>query len=220
MTHLQRPGSTPAGCRSIGHAPTADRELRARTRLGYHARMARLPYVDPASAPPEVRETLARLPVSLNVFRMMAHADTCFRPLLQLGTAILGRQALSPTLRELVILLVGRRSPAPYEWTQHVPIARATGATESQIASIEDGRLDADCFDEPTRAALAAAAELLERPRLSDGAFAGLERHFPAREIVELLVTVGYYMMVARLLESTAVDLDPPAGTGIVDSFR
>jgi alkylhydroperoxidase family enzyme len=194
--------------------------LRRRRRLRYHARMARLPYVDPASAPTEVREILERLPVSLNVFRMMAHADTCFRPLLQLGTAILARQALSPTLRELVILLVGRRSPAPYEWTQHVPIARAAGATEEQIAAIERGTLDADCFDERTRAVLAATAELLERPRLSDGTFAALERHFPAREIVELLITVGYYMMVARLLESTAVDIDPPAGTAIVDSVR
>src|SRR5262249_52944113 len=84
----------------------------------------------------------------------------------------------------------------------------------------EHGTLDADCFDEPTRAVLAATAELLERPRLSDGAFAALERHFAAREIVELLITVGYYMMVARLLESTAVDIDPPAGTAVVDSIR
>jgi alkylhydroperoxidase family enzyme len=181
--------------------------------------MARLPYVDPASAPPEVRETLARLPVPLNVFRMMAHADTCFRPLIQLGSAILGRQALSPMLRELVILLVGQRSPAPYEWTQHVPMARATGASDAQIAAIERGALDAECFDERARAVLGAAAELLERPRLSDAAFAELERHFPPREIVELLVTVGYYMMVARLLESTAVDLDGPAGTAIATAI-
>ena len=181
--------------------------------------MARLPYVDPASAPPEVQETLARLPASLNVFNMMAHADTCFRPLIELGTAILIGQALSPMLRELVILLVGQRSPAPYEWTQHVPIARATGATDAQIAAIERGALDAECFDEPARAALRATAELLERPRLSDAAFAELERHFPAREIVELLVTVGYYMMVARLLESTAVDLEP-AAAGTVDAVR
>jgi len=32
-------------------------------------------------------------------------------------------------------------------------------------------------------------------------------------------VTVGYYMMVARLLESTAVEIDSPTGTAIVDSI-
>ena len=65
-----------------------------------------------------------------------------------------------------------------------------------------------------------AAAELLERPRLGDASFAALERLFSPREIVELILTVGYYMMVARLLESTAVDIDPPAGTAVVDSLR
>jgi len=181
--------------------------------------MARLPYVDPATAPEKVRETLERLPAKLNVFRMMAQAETCFRPLLQLGTAILARQALSPRLRELTILLVGRRSPAPYEWIQHVPIAKATGASDEQIAAVERGALDAACFDDRERAVLAAAAELLERPRLGDASFAALERLFSPREIVELILTVGYYMMVARLLESTAVDIDPPAGTAVVDSL-
>jgi hypothetical protein len=32
-------------------------------------------------------------------------------------------------------------------------------------------------------------------------------------------VTVSYYMMIARLLESTAVDIDPPAGTAVIDSI-
>src|SRR4029450_7004579 len=68
------------------------------------------------------------------------------------------------------------------------------------------------------RGALPGAGGRRERARLSDGAFAALERHFPAREIVELLITVGYYMMVARLLESTAVDIDPPARPPVVRS--
>src|SRR5262249_48180211 len=138
--------------------------------------MARLPYVDPASAPEQVRETLERLPVKLNVFRRLARRETCSRRLLQPGPAILARQELSPRLRELTILLVGRRSPAPYEWTQHVPIACATGATDEQIAAIERGALDAACFDERERAVLDAAAELLQRPRLGDASFATLDR--------------------------------------------
>jgi len=38
--------------------------------------------------------------------------------------------------------------------------------------------------------------------------------------VVELVVTVGYYMLIGRLLETTAVDLDPPAGTQVVDAIR
>ena len=182
--------------------------------------MARLPYVDPATAQEAVRELLGQLPVKLNVFRMMAHAETDFRPLVGLGSAILGRQQLHPKLRELVILRVATLSPARYEWVQHVPIAHATGASEAQIAALEHGHIEADCFDPLERAVLRFATEVLRDVRASDEAFEAVARLVSPREVVELILTVGYYMMIARLLESTAVDLDPPAGTAITDAVR
>ena len=182
--------------------------------------MARLPYVDPATAPEPVRELLDRLPVKLNVFRMMAHAETDFRPLVGLGSAILGRQKLSAKLRELAILRVAALSPARYEWVQHVPIAKASGATDAQVAALERGDVTADAFDTVERAVLRFTTEVLRDVRASDASFAELARHLSAQEIVELIVTVGYYMLIARLLETTAVDLDPPAGTKVVDALR
>ena len=182
--------------------------------------MARLPYVDPASAPAEVRETLARLPVPLRVFRMLAHAETSFRPLIQLGTTILGRQQLSSKLRELVILRVAALSPSRYEWTQHVPIAHATGATAEQVAAIERGDVEAACFDAAERIALRFATEVLRDVRASDATFTAAAQTFSPREIVELILTVGYYMMVARVLETTGVELDAAVGATVIDSIR
>ena len=182
--------------------------------------MARLPYVDPATAPAPVRELLERLPVKLNVFRMMAHAATDFRPLVGLGSAILARQKLSPKLRELAILRVAALSPARYEWVQHVPIAQATGATAAQITALERGEIAADTFDAVERAVLRFTTEVLCDVRASEATFAEAARHLSAQEIVELIVTVGYYMLIARLLETTAVDLDPPSGTKVVDAIR
>ena len=182
--------------------------------------MARLPYVDPARAPEHVREVLDRLPVKLHVFRMMAHAENDFRPLVGLGTAILGRQKLSAKLRELAILRVAALSPARYEWVQHVPIAQATGAADAQIAALERGDIAADAFDPLECAVLRFTTEVVRDVRASDATFGELARHLSAQEIVELILTVGYYMMIARLLETTAVDLDPPAGTKVVDAIR
>jgi alkylhydroperoxidase family enzyme len=182
--------------------------------------MARLPYVDPATAPAHVREILEQLPVKLNVFRMMAHAETDFRPLLGLGTAILARQKLSAKLRELAILRVAALSPARYEWVQHVPIAQAVGATEAQVAGLERGEIAAEAFDAVERAVIRFTTEVVCDVRASEATFAELARHLSPQEIVELIVTVGYYMLVARLLETTAVDLDPPAGTKVVDALR
>jgi 4-carboxymuconolactone decarboxylase len=182
--------------------------------------MARLPYVDPATAPEPVRELLDQLPVKLNVFRMMAHAETGFRPLVGLGTAILARQQLDPKLRELAILRVAALSSARYEWVQHAPIARATGATEAQVAALERGDVEAECFDALERAVLRFTTEVVRDVRASDAAFDAVARLLSPREIVELVLAVGYYMMIARLLESTAVDLDPPAGTRVIDALR
>lgn len=182
--------------------------------------MARLPYVDPDAMPAKVREVYDRLPVKLNVFRMMAHAETSFRPLIQLGTSILAFQQLDGKLRELAILRVANLSGASYEWAQHVPIAKAAGATDEQVAALERGSADAACFDDTERLVLRFATELIRDVRVSDETMAAAAKRFPHREIVELVLAVGYYMMIARLLETTGVDLDEVAGDRIVAAAR
>jgi hypothetical protein len=56
--------------------------------------------------------------------------------------------------------------------------------------------------------------------RVSDATFERMAREFPPREIVELILTVGYYMLIARLLETTGVDLEPDAGTKLIDAMK
>lgn len=182
--------------------------------------MARLPYVDPRTAPERVRETLSGLAAPLNIFFMMAHAESNLRSLLRLGGTILSKQQLSGKLRELAILRVAKLSPAPYEWVQHVPIGRAAGLSTAQIEALEAGNVEAPCFDSRERLVLRFTDEVVRNVRASDATFAQMQQQFPPREIVELTLAIGYYMMIARLLETTGVDLEPDAGTTIVDSIR
>lgn len=182
--------------------------------------MARLPYVEPETAPPAVREILERLPIRLNIFKMMAHAETNLRPLLQLGTSILAQQQLSARLRELAILHVARLSPAEYEWIQHVPIGQAAGVSDAQIAALRTGAIDAPCFDEVERLVLQFTTEVVREVGARATTVAEMQRHFSSREIVELILAIGFYMTIARLMETTAIDLDPPAGTVVVGSLR
>ncbi len=44
-----------------------------------------------------------------------------------------------------------------------------------------------------------------------------MAERFSAREIVELILAIGYYMMVARLLETTGVEIDTVAGASIYE---
>ncbi len=180
--------------------------------------MARLPLVEARNAPEPVRDALERLPVQLNIMRTMAHAETCFRPLLRLGGAVLGKQSLDAALRELAILRVAALSSARYEWMQHVPIAEGAGVRPEQIAAIERGEISSAHFSQLELAVLDFTTEVVEQVGASDRVFERLAAHLPAREIVELLIAIGFYMMIARIAETVQVDLEEPAGMQIADA--
>lgn len=182
--------------------------------------MARLPYVEPADASQEVRDILERLPRPLNIFKLMAHAETNFRPLLRLGTSILTEQKLSAALRELAILHTARLCGADYEWTQHVAIALAVGVTQPQVDALAVGTVDAPCFDASARAVLDATADLVRGTPMPEAHFDALQRHFSTREIIELVLAVGFYVTLARLMVLAQIDPDPPVGADILRRIK
>ena len=172
--------------------------------------MARLPYVDPSESSPEVRDALGRAP-SLNIFRMMANADTAFVPWLRWGVALLSNLELDPLLRELAILRVARLTPhAEYEWIQHVGIAKAVGGSDEQVAALESGDIGAACFSDLEQVVLRFTTEVVHDARASDDVFADLSRSLSPREVVELLMVIGQYMMAARVMATTGMELDEP----------
>lgn len=178
--------------------------------------MARLPYVDPASAPEAIRAALDRAGAPLHIFRMLAHAEGNLRPALRFGASVLSAQQLDGRLRELAILRTARLCEADYEWTQHVPMARAEGATEAAIEAVAAGALDDDALDDDARLVCAAATELVCGVTLGEAIFERLVERLGPPEIVELILAVGYYRMLATLMRATEVDPDPPAGAAVL----
>jgi 4-carboxymuconolactone decarboxylase len=182
--------------------------------------VARIPYIDLDNASDEVKQTFTQLPVELNIFKMVANAETCFRPFLGLGTSILAAQQFDDKIRELVILQVAKLRNGRYEDNQHVPIAKAVGATDTEIDAIHAGDITADCFNAAEKAALQMTTEVVEIGRASDETFAAVAAFFSPREIVEMILAIGFYTTVAMLCETTDIDIDPPADTKIVDALR
>src|ERR1700689_2419207 len=116
--------------------------------------MALLPYVDESTAPEKPREILGNTPRKLNVARMMANAsEPVFQNFSRLGNALLTKGKLDPKLRELAILRTAKVSKSIYEWTQHVPIAKAVGVSDAQMAAVENWEA-ATCFSDLERLAL------------------------------------------------------------------
>jgi alkylhydroperoxidase family enzyme len=179
--------------------------------------------IQPIDAPPDdVREVLDNLP-PLNIFGTLAHAETVFRPMMRFGGAVLGRMAVDPAVRELAILVVAKEAEADYEWVQHVAIAKAVGVSEDQIAALAepgscapeggDERIalaarEGGTFDGPQQAAIELAAAVVRAPRISDDLWDCVRAQFSEREVVELLVTIGEYLMLARVMTVLEVELD------------
>ena len=65
---------------------------------------------------------------------------------------------------------------------------------------------------------LAFGGETIDIVRVPDAVFADMRAHFSEQEIVESIMAIGFYMMMARLTEATETDLDPAAGMTIFNS--
>lgn len=177
--------------------------------------MPLIPYADTDALAGDARAVFDGLRFKLNIFRMMANAETCFGPALGLGNAILTRQKLDKALRELIILAVARLEGGIYEWVQHVPIGERAGCTREQIAALEELRFDAPAFDARARAMLALVRETVRNVKAGETTVEQAAKHFSAQEIVEIILTCGFYMTMARLTETARVDVDPPPGVSV-----
>lgn len=178
--------------------------------------MARISYPDLAKASPEVREMLGRLPASANIFNMLAHAETCVKPVMKLGGTLLGKLQLDAKLRELCLLHAVKLEGGAYEWAQHVPIALDLGCTQAQIDALADGDDAAACFGAREKAALQFTRGMAKEAAASGPQLAEARKHCSEREIVELIIVAGFYTMLARLTETLGVEIDPPLGSALV----
>jgi len=182
--------------------------------------MSRLPLVDPERTTAELAAVFAKMPAKLNVFRMLAHAENTALPALRLANAILHRQQLGERHRELLILQVAALQHGAYEWHQHVPIGEAVGISKQQIAALARGDFAGEAFDEADRDLLAFGRRVIEDARVDDDCFQRIHRRLSDREIVECILTIGFYMMMARLTEVTETDLDSPQGLRLYESGK
>ena len=174
--------------------------------------MARLPYPGPSYVSGVMHQLPERLQRT-NIGRMLSYAPTVLRPYYAFSATLLDQLELDPRLRELIILRVAYQTQAQYAWTQHVELAQLAGVSDEQIASLQQGEEAGEHFTTKERLALVFADEVLRTPRLSDALFEQMRRQFSSREMVELLLVVGWYWTVGRLM--TTLDIEPDAVLGM-----
>jgi 4-carboxymuconolactone decarboxylase len=182
--------------------------------------MALIPYPDENKLSEESRNLLHRGRVVLNVARMVANSEASLYPFSKFGNSLMTRAKLDAKLRELAILRTAKVSGSVYEWTQHVPIARGCGVTDEQIAAM-DNPGQAACFSPLERLVLDFTDQVARNVKGKPETVAELKKHLGPAEIVELILSIGWWGLVARLLETTEVDLEEFAGKmNLLEDFK
>jgi len=182
--------------------------------------MARLPALDSSEAEPAVRSALERLP-PLAVFATVANAQGTFVNWLRFGGDCLDARWFDPLLRELAILRVARLTPgAEYEWAQHVPILRAVGGSPAHVAALEADDVEAEVLGEDGRLVVRFTTQVVLDATPDDATFASMSARFTPAQITQLLLVIGQYMMLARVMATAQLELDAVLGADVLARIR
>ena len=147
------------------------------------------------TSPPEIDEYFATIAKHPGIFRRQLETGT---------TLFTGR--LAPRDRELAVLRVGWLLGAPYEWGEHVKIAKRYGVAPDEIARVIEGSAAAGWSDHEA-AILRGVEELLARQAMSDETWDALAKGWDEPQLIEFLAMVGHYVATALLQNALRVRL-------------
>ena len=174
--------------------------------------MARVQLNGPADVAESHRWLMERLETRggmLNIFRAMSHSPEAMLRFMRLGSYLLEDGKVDPKLRELAILRTGWLTKSPYEFSQHIAFGRRVGLSDAEIRGAADPA--SHPFDEQQRAVITFAGELTTNAAVSDDAYKAVASFLSEEQVVELTMVVGFYNLVARVLNTLQVDIDAPA---------
>lgn len=140
------------------------------------------------------------------VFTLLRHPDL-YQKIADLSIQLLGHGSLSARERELVVLRVAWLWQAPYEWGEHVKLAKAAGITSEEIERITEGS-SAGAWSEHETALLRAAEELKQDAMISDATWATLAKRLNDKQLFELPVLVGQFTNVAYFQNALRLRLE------------
>ena len=177
--------------------------------------MARVPLLaDRSQLSPEAQRIYDQIGVRRGgvpgPFQVLLHAPELAGRVGLVGQYLRFEGALPAPVREAAILAAARETSCDYEWSQHEPLARAAGVPDRTIRIIA-GRGGLEGLTPAERLPIAFAREAFRRHRVPADLFAAAQAEWGTPGVVELVTTIGYYGMLALLLNTAEVE--PAPGT-------
>ncbi len=120
------------------------------------------------------------------------------------GTHVRFEGTLTDATRELAILVTARELDCAFEWVYHEPLAREADVNEAAIDAVVT-RAATDELAEREAVVVQYGRELFDDHEVSDEVFRSAAERFGVRGVTELTATMGYYSMLACVLNALEV---------------
>ena len=147
-------------------------------------------------------------------FPMLLHSPELAGRVAHLGAHVRFEMGLPQKLKELVILTVARELDCGFEWSVHAGHARAAGISDDCIEALRTRREPVSVTPEEA-GVCRYTRELLRSHRVSEPTFAAVEKSLGAAGCVELSALIGYYVLLACVLNS--MEVEPAEGEKPLD---
>jgi 4-carboxymuconolactone decarboxylase len=142
-----------------------------------------------------------------NMQMVMANHPPLAMAFNRFGRHVLIANSAPAWARELVTLRIAWHLRSHYEWHYHVGYALKLGMTIEQIAAIGVGP-DAGSWSEADAALLRCVDELRAHSRVTDTTWATLARHYDTPQLMDLIFTLGQYVMLGWGIAAFGIQLE------------
>ena len=182
--------------------------------------MSRIPYPVVEQLPDDVRKIVEH--ANLNALRMFAHATPeAFVHFYPFMSAFFTVSKLPADLRQIAILRAGHIAGSDYVTRQHSALARDVGLSKAALGAIEQGNSPPGVLTPAQHAVLVFADEVIRDANASDAALAGVRRHLDDNQLMDLMMVIGIYMMLSRLILTSGAEVDAHSmGTSYLDKLH
>jgi len=169
--------------------------------------MARVSYVEPQSASPDVQQIyehrLRGKPGSFH--KALAHNPHALTPFLSFNAAT--GASLDRKLREMVYLRVSFINGCNYCSQHHIAASKKVGLGPDDGKALNEGSISK--YTEPEQAALQYAEKLTKSPgQITDADIDPLKNHFSDQQIVDLHLLIGLANLTNRFTGPLGLDLE------------
>lgn len=172
-------------------------------------REARLRILPDAELEGPAREIVARW--NLNLHRVLAHSPEMLSDWLPWAERVLRGNSLDERAREIVILRVAARWQSDYEWGMHASLARRIGMSEADLHAVVAGPDDPH-WSAREATLLAATDQVLDRRPVDDRLWGVLAETYSSRQLVDFMMTIAEFSLVAMMLTSFRIPLEDRPG--------